>query len=79
MLQLLQHLVALDHVGQPQRRGAVADAERYLRGGKVLPDKLQHQQLIEVSVQQGADHRIQIPIVVMRPLGKINDHGFPCR
>ncbi len=77
VLQLLQYLFARNHVGQPQRRGSVAHRERYLRGGEMLPDELKHQQLVEIRIQQGSHHRVQVPVVVVRPLRKINDHRCP--
>src|SRR5271156_1370752 len=34
--------------------------------------------LTENGIQQGSHHRIQVPVVVVRPLRKINDHRCPC-
>src|SRR5215470_10941193 len=43
----------------------------------MLPDELQHEQLIEIRIEQRASNRIQFPIVVVRAPRKINDHnGF---
>ena len=38
------------------------------------PHKLQHQQFVEVSIEQRSDNRVEFPVVVMRPLSKIDDH-----
>src|SRR4051812_13085473 len=40
----------------------------------MLPDKLQHQQLVEVRVQQRADDRVEFPIMVMGAFGEVDDH-----
>jgi hypothetical protein len=42
----------------------------------MLPNKLQHQQLVEIGVEQGPGNRIQFPIVVVRALGKVHDHAL---
>ena len=57
------------HGGMP-----VEERKRDLGFGEMLPDELQHQQLVEVGVQQRADHRIELPVVVMRAFGEIDDH-----
>src|ERR1700675_3689712 len=40
----------------------------------MLPDKLQHQQLVEISVEQRARDRVQFPVVIVRPLCEVHDH-----
>jgi hypothetical protein len=40
----------------------------------MFPDKLQHQQLVEISVKQGARNRIEFPVVVMCPFSEVDDH-----
>ena len=40
----------------------------------MLPDKLQHQQLVEIGIEQRADDRVEFPVVVMRAFCKIDDH-----
>ena len=42
--------------------------------GIVLPDELQHQQLVEIGIEQGSGDRVQFPVVVMRSLGEVDDH-----
>ena len=41
---------------------------------KILPDKLQHQQLVEIRVQQRPHNRIEPPVMVVRPLSKVHVH-----
>ena len=36
----------------------------------MLPDELQHQQLVEIGIEQGSRDRIEFPVVVMRPRGR---------
>jgi hypothetical protein len=38
-----------------------------------VPDHLQHQQLVEIGVEQAAHNRIEPEIVVIRALGNIGD------
>jgi hypothetical protein len=40
----------------------------------MFPDELQHQQLVEVRIEQGSNDRIQFPVVVMRALREVHDH-----
>jgi hypothetical protein len=40
----------------------------------MFPDELEHQQLVEISIEQGPGHRVQFPVVVVRPLGEVDDH-----
>jgi len=37
----------------------------------MLPDKLQHQQLVEISVEQRSCDRVEFPVVVVRPSAKL--------
>jgi hypothetical protein len=41
---------------------------------KILPDKLQHQQLVKIRIQQRPHNRVQLPVMVMRPLRKVHIH-----
>lgn len=42
--------------------------------GKVLPDELEHQQLVEIGIEQRSRDRIEPPVVVVRSPGKIDNH-----
>ena len=42
---------------------------------EMLPDELQHQQLVEVRVQQRPHNGVKIPVVVVRPLREVDDHA----
>jgi hypothetical protein len=41
---------------------------------EVFPNELQHQQLIKIGVEQRSRDRVELPVVVMRPLSEIDDH-----
>jgi hypothetical protein len=45
-----------------------------VRLGKVLPDELEHEELVEIGVEQRSRDRIEPPVVVVRSPGKINNH-----
>jgi hypothetical protein len=40
----------------------------------MLPDELQHQQFLEICIEQGTCNRIQLPVMVMRAPGEVDDH-----
>jgi hypothetical protein len=42
---------------------------------EVLPDELQHQQLVKIGVEQGAGDRVQLPVMIVRAPREINDHN----
>jgi hypothetical protein len=47
-----------------------------MRLGIMLPDELQHQKLVEVGVKQRSRDGIEVPVVVMCPLGEVHNHRF---
>jgi hypothetical protein len=40
----------------------------------MLPNKLQHQELVKIGIQQGSHHRVEFPVVVVRPFREVHDH-----
>src|SRR5258706_7277455 len=42
--------------------------------GKILPDELQHQQLVKIRIQQRPHNRVQLKVVVVRTLCKVHIH-----
>ena len=40
----------------------------------MLPDELEHEQLVEIGVEQGARDGIQLPVVIVRAPGQIDNH-----
>ena len=63
-----------DAVGQADVRGAVV----YLAGDmgvrEVLPDELEHEELVKVGVEERAHDGIELPIVVVRAFGEVDVH-----
>lgn len=41
----------------------------------MLPDELEHEQLVKICIEQRTRNRIELPIMVVRPPGDINDHN----
>ena len=74
-LKLLAQLVHVNELAEPHVRGAILKREGDAGGGKVLPDELEHEQLVEVGVEQGARDRIEFPVVVMRAASNVDDHN----
>ena len=74
MVELLGNLPGREHVGQTHPRSAIEQRERHPRFRVILPDELQHQELVEIRIQQGSDDWIQLPVVVVRPLREVHDH-----
>ena len=75
MLHLLAQGGGGDAVGEADVRGAVVDFAGDVGGGEVLPDELEHEELVEVGVEQGADDGVELPVVVVRALGEVHVHG----
>src|ERR1700739_3562979 len=74
VLQLHLELFAVDDFRHPHRRMPIEERELHARLGKMLPDELQHQQLVEIRVEQRPDDGIEFPIVVVRAFCKVDDH-----
>ena len=73
MVELVAQLLLVDLVGEPDALGAVDQREGRLHVRVEAPDHLQHQQLVEIGVEQAADDRIELPGVVVDPLGDVGD------
>ena len=52
MLHLLAQGGGVDAVGEMDLSGAIGDFAGDMDGGKVLPDELEHEELVEVSVEE---------------------------
>ena len=73
MVELGPQLALVDLLGELHRRGAVDQREGRVDLGVEAPDHLQHQELVEIGVEQAPDDRIELPGVVVDPPG---DVGF---
>ena len=76
LLKLLAELGDVDGFAQAHRGGPVHQRKRHTRARKVLPDELEHQQLIEICIKQGAGNGVKLPVMIVRAPGDIDYHGF---
>jgi hypothetical protein len=42
----------------------------------MLPDELQHQQFVKVSVEQRPGDRVEFPVVIVGALSEVHDHSL---
>ena len=75
MLHLLAQRGGRDTVPQADGSRTVVDFTGYDRTREVLPNELQHEQLVEVGIEQRTHDGIELPVVVVRALGKVHIHG----
>ena len=54
---------------------AIEQGERGARRGEMLPDELEHQELVEVGIEQRARDRIEFPVMVVRAASEVDDHS----
>jgi len=71
MIELFAQLHLVDLLGQPHRLGAVDQRKRRVDFRIKLPDHLQHQQLVEIRVDQAADDRVKFPGMIVDTGGYI--------
>ncbi len=76
---MLAELVDIDDTAQRNRRGAIQKREFCTGLGEVLPDELEHEQLVKVGIEERARDGIEFPIMVVRAPGEVNDHDFYCK
>jgi len=74
VLEVLAQLFETDDAGQAHVARTVYERKRRLDGGEVLPDELQHEQFVEIVVEQRPDDRVDFPVVVMRAPREVDDH-----
>jgi len=71
---ILAKLLGVDHIGEAQAGGSVNQREGSGGFGELLPDELEHEELVEIGVEQGSRNRIQLPIVVVGTPSEVDDH-----
>ncbi|MNV98994.1 hypothetical protein D3C71_1943100 [compost metagenome] len=71
MIELLAQFLLIDLVGEPHRLRAVDQREGRVHIRIELPDHLQHQQLVEIRVEQAAHDRVELPGMVIDTPGDI--------
>ncbi|MNF02816.1 hypothetical protein D3C80_2020220 [compost metagenome] len=71
MIELLAQFLLVDLVGEPHRLRAVDQREGRIDIRIELPDHLQHQELVEIRVQQAAYDRVEFPGMIVDAPGDI--------
>ena len=79
MVELLAQLALVDQLGQADLRRPVQQRELDRRLRPVPKDRLAHQELVEVRVDQRPDDRVDLPAVVPDTGGDIDHGGAPVR
>src|SRR6202030_2840565 len=74
LFQLGAELLDFDHIGEAQVAGAVDKRKRSGGFGELLPDELEHQELVKIGVEQRPRNRVQLPVVVMGASREVDDH-----
>jgi hypothetical protein len=73
--QLLPQLRHVHNIAQPHGTRTIEQSEGGMNGRKALPDELQHQQFVEIGIQQRTRNWIEFPIMVMRAPGEVDNHN----
>ena len=73
-LKLLAKFTDIDDVAQRNVVGAIHQRECGARFLEMLPDELEHQQLVEVGVEQRSRDGIELPVMVVRAACQVDDH-----
>ena len=73
MVQLLAQFTLINQIGKADRQVAVYQAEPHQRVRPIAENRLAHQELVEIGVDQRPHNRVDLPFVVIDPGGDI-DH-----
>src|SRR5215203_5589289 len=65
MIELLAQFARIDDIGQTDAGGPVMDAERHLHVPMATKNRLRHQQLVEIRIQNRPDDRVDLPGMVV--------------
>src|SRR6185503_12223085 len=74
VLKLFPQLVDIHNLAKPHILRTVHQRERRTRPRKMLPDKLKHQQLVEIRIEQRSRNRIELPIMIVCASRQIDNH-----
>ena len=76
VIELGAQFALVDHLGEADVAAAVDDREGDMVVRVEFPDHLQHQQLVEIGIEQAAHDRIEPPAVIVGPGRDVCDcHG----
>ena len=74
MIELLAQFPHIDEIGDADGAAAVLDAEGHVGVAMAAKDRLRHQELVEIGIEQRPDDRVDLEIVVVNPRREI-EHG----
>src|SRR5271165_6756732 len=74
VLQLHLQFFDVNSVGDPNVGMPVMQRKLHARCGEMLPDELEHEELVKISVQQRTNDGIEFPVVVVRAFSEVDDH-----
>jgi hypothetical protein len=75
VLKLFSKFTQIHDLAEVDFMRSVHQRERRASLREMLPDELQHQQLVEIVIEQRSRDRIELPVVVVRASGKVDNHG----
>ena len=75
MLHLLGDGLERNHVGQAHRTSPIEQRKGDAGGREMLPDELEHEEFVEIGIEQGARDWIKIPVVVVGTAREVDDHA----
>jgi hypothetical protein len=76
MIELGAQLALVDHLGEPDMPAAIDHRKGGVLGRVEFPDHLQHQELVEIGIEQAAHDRIEPPAMVVSPGRDVCDCHF---
>src|ERR1700679_3777763 len=74
VFELLAEFVEDDDVAEADCGGAVLECKAGARAGEMLPDELEHEDLVEVGIEERPGDWVELPVMVVRTAGDVNDH-----
>ena len=74
LFQLFAKFVNMNHVREAHVARSIDQGKRRFGRSKALPDELEHEQLVEIGIQQGPRDRVQFPVMIMSAPREIDDH-----
>lgn len=77
MVELFAQFALINEFREADRFGAVDQRKCDICVGTIAKDRLAHQKLIEIGVDQRAYNRVDFPFVVPDACGDINHCGLP--
>src|SRR5208337_1394020 len=74
LLQLFPKLIGVNQIAKAYVDGAIDERKRSGCLGEALPDELQHQQFINIGVEQRPRNGVHFPVMVVCAPREVDDH-----